>query len=105
MPCGDTFLALVKSRLVLALGEKGEVRYKEYGLSADHAAGLRVARGAPSLTIELPAGHPGATVSVIAPGDWVLENPAADVRMTAEVKGHLVLTLPKDVAKVVLKRR
>jgi hypothetical protein len=34
-----------------------------------------------------------------------LENPAADVRITAEVKGHLLLTLPKDVAKVVLKRR
>jgi len=44
MPCGDTFLALVKSGLALALGEKGDVRYNEYGLCCDHAAGLRVAR-------------------------------------------------------------
>ena len=99
-----------KSGLVLALGGKGEVRYKAYGLAADFAAGLRVADKA--LTIDLPEKviddeksmqpmipFPGGTVTLTAPGNWVLARPLPGVKLSKTAAGW-VLAVPTGVQTV-----
>jgi hypothetical protein len=92
-----------KTGLVLALGAKGEVRFRGYALSADGAAGLRV--GQRTLTVELSLGHAGTTLSVVAPGAWALEKSQKDVRLVTSPDGRTTLTVPKAVDRVVLAGR
>ncbi len=103
-----------KSGLVLALGERGEVRYKEYGLSADFAASMRV--GEKTLTVEVPekvidgdktmqpmVAFPGGTVTITAPGEWALEQGLPGVRIT-RAGARWVLEVPRGVKAVSLKQ-
>jgi len=85
-----------KTGLVLSLGAKGEVGYKQYRLAAAFPAALRVKER--ELTIELPAGiqppafevmkpFPGGTVTVTAPGKWALSKPLSGVKLTPSAGG------------------
>jgi hypothetical protein len=101
-----------KGGLVLALGGKGAVRYQQYGLSADFAASLRVAKE--QLTIELPEKvldadktlqpmipFPGGAVIVTAPGNWALKEPTPGVKLAKSAAG-CVLDVPAGVTAVTL---
>jgi hypothetical protein len=102
-----------ETALALSLGAKGEVRYKDFGLAAGFPAGLRV--GEKELTVELPAGlqppafelmrpFPGGTVTVTAPGEWMLgKKTAGEVKLTKAAAGW-VLDIPAGVRAVTLKR-
>ena len=83
---------------VLALGAKGEVRYQAHALAAGFAASLRI--GEQELTIELPervldgdktlspmVPFPGGTLTVTAPGRWLLANPLPGVKLTTSTTG------------------
>ncbi len=99
--------------LVLSLGAKGEVRYQEYGLTADFAASLRVA--GETLIVELPQKvidgdktlqpmipFPGETVTLTLPGEWRWQLPPGVKREKAEAGWRLVV--PAGVTKVTLLR-
>jgi hypothetical protein len=101
-----------KSGLVLALGAKGDVRYKEYELAADFAASLRVAKE--QLSVELPEKvidgdktlqpmipFPGGAVTVTAPGTWALAKPVNAVTLEKAATGWM-LTVPIGVHTVEL---
>jgi hypothetical protein len=96
--------------LVLSLSAKGEVRYQAFGLATDFPASLRVRKNA--LTIELPAGlqppafklmqpFPGGTVTVTAPGNWMLIKPRKGVKLKKTAAGWK-LTAPAGVRQVQL---
>jgi len=85
-----------KSGLVLTLGAKGDVGYKQYRLAADFPAALRIREQ--QLTVELPHGiqppafqlqqpFPGGTVKVNAPGKWALSQPLPGVELTQSAAG------------------
>jgi len=97
-----------KEGLVLSLGAKGEVGYKEYRLAADFPAALRVRKQ--KLTVELPAGiqppafelmkpFPGGTVTVSAPGTWTLSKLLPGVKLTPAATGF-ALEVPAGVKAV-----
>lgn len=101
-----------KSGLVLALGAKGEVRYKGIGLAADVPVNLRVREKA--LVVEFPATlqppafdmaqpFPGGTVTLTAPGNLVLATPPAGVTLAKGAAGW-TLTIPAGVRAVTLSR-
>jgi hypothetical protein len=90
-------------RLVLALGAPGEVSYKGYGVAGEQAANLRV--GDRTLTVELPADHSATTLTLTAPGGWALQAPATGVALTTAARGRYALTVPKEVARVMLTAR
>jgi len=98
--------------LVLSLGAKGDVRFKEHGLAADFPAALRVRER--ELTVELPHGiqppafqlmtpFPGGTVTVITPGKWALPKPLPGVDLTASATGF-VLKVPAGLKAVTVVR-
>jgi len=98
--------------LVLTLGAKGEVRYKEHGLAAAFPAALRVEEQ--ELKVELPQGiQPpafemmkpflGGTVTVSAPGNWTLPKPLPGVEFARSAAG-LVLKVPAGLNAVTLVR-
>jgi len=99
-----------ESGLVLSLAAEGRVRYKQYGIASDAAAGLRV--GKTGLTVDLPSGHKGATVSIVAPGSWERAAPADGVKLKQpadgvtlkSAPGGLQLTAPEGVGSVRLVR-
>jgi len=97
-----------KSGLVLMLGAKGDVGYKQYRLAADFPAALRIQEQ--QLTVELPQGiqpaafqllqpFPGGTVNVNAPGKWALSKPLPGVELTQSTAG-LVLEVPAGLRAV-----
>jgi len=101
-----------KDGLVLALGAKGEVGYRQYRLAADFPAALRVREG--ELTVELPQGlqppafrlmqpFPGGTVTVGAPGAWTLPKPLPGVKLTSSAAGF-VLEVPAGLQAVTVVR-
>jgi len=101
-----------KGGLVLTLGAKGEVRYKEHALAAEFPAALRV--GEQELTVELPRGiqppafemmkpFPGGTVTVSAPGNWKLPKPLPGVELARSAAG-LVLKVPAELKTVTLSK-
>jgi len=101
-----------KSGLVLSLGAKGDVRYKQHGLAADFPAALRVRER--ELRIELPAGiqppafemmkpFPGGTLTVNAPGNWALSKPLSGVKLTQSATGF-VLKVPAGLKAVTVVR-
>ena len=57
--------------MVLSLGAKGRVTYQDYSIAGDAAAALRI--GQDTLVLEFPPNHPGVTVGIQAPGQWVEE--------------------------------
>jgi hypothetical protein len=96
--------------LVLSLGAKGEVRYKDWGLSAAFPVSLRVREK--TLTVELPATvqppafalvqpFPGGAVTISAPGIWALAKPLPGVKVTPSAAG-LVLVVPAGLRTVAL---
>jgi len=98
--------------LVLTLGARGEVGYKDYRLIADFPAALRV--GEKQLTVELPAGlqppafemmkpFPGGKLTVTAPGTWTLSRPPAGVKLTPSAAGF-VLEVPAGTKAVTVVR-
>ena len=99
-----------ESGLVLTLGAKGDVRYKQYRLAADFPAALRIREQ--QLTVELPEGiqppafrlsqpWPGGTVKVNAPGDWALSKPLPGLRLTQSAAGF-ALEVPAGLKAVTL---
>lgn len=85
-----------KSGLVLTLGAKGDVGYKQYRLAADFPSALRIQQQ--QMTVELPHGtqppafqlqqpFPGGTVKVNAPGKWALSQPLPGVELTQSAAG------------------
>ncbi len=85
-----------KSGLVLALGAKGSVGYKQYRLTADFPSALRIQQQ--QLTVELPQviqppafqlsqPFPGGSLSVNAPGKWALSKPLPKVELTQSAAG------------------
>jgi hypothetical protein len=97
-----------KSGLVLTLGAKGDVRYKEYRLAADFPAALRIRKQ--QLTVELPRDiqppafrlsqpFSGGTVIVDAPGRWALSKPLPSVELTQSATGF-VLKVPAGLEAV-----
>jgi len=99
-----------RTGLVLSLGAKGKVSYKQHGLAADFPAALRV--GKTQLRIELPAGiqppafemmkpFPGGTLEVSAPGKWTLAKPLPGVILTRSAEGF-VLEVPAGLEAVTL---
>ncbi|MHB9024393.1 MAG: hypothetical protein ACYC7E_09490 [Armatimonadota bacterium] len=98
------------SGLVLALGAKGDVRYKGFGLTTDFAASLRT--GNKTLAVEFPEKvidgdktmqpmipFPGGTVTVTAPGEWAQAKPVKGVKLTKAAAGW-TLTVPAGVRAV-----
>ncbi|MBL7039513.1 MAG: hypothetical protein ISR77_12840 [Pirellulaceae bacterium] len=88
-----------ESGLVLTLGAKGDVGYKQYRLAADFPVGLRIQEQ--QSTIELPQGiqppafelsqpFPGGKVSVNAPGKWALPKPLPGVKLTQSAAGFVL---------------
>jgi hypothetical protein len=101
-----------KDGLVLTLGARGEVRCREYGVTAEFPVSLRV--GARELTLEFPAGiqppafqlmqpFPGGTVTLTVPGDWMLAKPLPGVKLTRTQAG-LVLEVPAGTRTIPLVR-
>jgi hypothetical protein len=97
-----------KNGLVLALGAKGEVGYRQYRLAADFPAALRFREG--ELTVELPQGiqppafqlmqpFPGGTITVGAPGVWALSKPLPGIKVTPSAAGF-VLKVPAGLNAV-----
>ncbi|MHB9134493.1 MAG: hypothetical protein ACYDBB_25760 [Armatimonadota bacterium] len=86
--------------LVLLLSAAGEVREKEYGLSAQQSASLRVKTD--SLTVNLPADHAHGQVTVQAPAGWVLDKSTAGVKLTVTKRTQYQLSVPAGVATVTL---
>lgn len=97
-----------QSGLVLTLGAKGHVGYKQYRLAADFPAALRIEPR--QLTIELPLviqppafelsqPFPGGKVTVNAPGSWVLSKPLPGVKLTRSAAGF-VLEVPPGLKAV-----
>ncbi|MHB9024394.1 MAG: hypothetical protein ACYC7E_09495 [Armatimonadota bacterium] len=100
--------------LVLSLGAKGEVGYRQYGLTADFAVGLRIE--GKILTIELPEKiidgdktlqpmipFPGGMVTVTVPGTWAPAQPVKGVIHTKTATGF-VLQVPAGLTTVALVR-
>ncbi|OPZ87937.1 MAG: hypothetical protein BWY76_00220 [bacterium ADurb.Bin429] len=87
-----------KSGLVLCLGAKGEVRYREYGLAASGPASLRV-KDAASLEVTLPAGERAHALTITAPGQWELGLPMKGVTFSKNT-----LIAPPGVTAVSLKK-
>jgi len=90
-----------KDGLSLSLGAEGEVRYKEYGLTAKSPAGLRVSSAA--LTLQMPPGQAAGTVLVMAPLQWTLQSNAPGLSMTHKARIY-ILAVPAGLATVVLKK-
>jgi hypothetical protein len=99
-----------KGGLVLCLGAKGEVGYKDYRLAADFPVALRVREK--ELVVELPAGlqppafglmqpFPGGTVTVTAPGAWVLARPQPGAALTTSASGF-VLAVPPGLKELAI---
>jgi hypothetical protein len=99
-----------KGGLVLSLGAKGTVQYREISLAADFPCSLGAK--AKALTIELPATlqppaftmaspFPGGTVTVNAPGTWRLAKPLPGVKFVKTEKGWS-LTVPPGIHTVEL---
>jgi len=83
--------------LVLSLGAKGRVQYKRYGMAGDKAVELRVQDK--GLTVALPRDHMGTTVTVRAPGRWVLAEPTQHVTL-ARVPDGFTSAVPTGVSEV-----
>lgn len=101
--------------LLLSLGAAGEVRYRDYGLASKFAASLRIAENV--LTVELPEKivdgentlrpmipFPGGALTVIAPGDWAIEQPAAAVTLTRNAAGFVLDLSPGSSAVTIVKK-
>ena len=86
--------------LVLSLGAAGEVRYREYGLSAEKPAAVRTQKD--SLTVSVPTGHAGTTMTLTAPGDWTLKHPPTGATMSRKGADRYVLALPAGTVSVKL---
>ncbi|MHB9133014.1 MAG: hypothetical protein ACYDBB_18255 [Armatimonadota bacterium] len=91
-----------KSGLVLSLGAKGEVYYKEYGLSGE-AASLRIKTD--RLIVEVPADHALVSLAIKAPDNWKLDKPAKGVTLAVEALGAFILDIPQGVTQVELIKR
>ncbi|MBM4041084.1 MAG: hypothetical protein FJ290_21500 [Planctomycetes bacterium] len=89
-----------RKSLVLSLGAKGEVRYKDYGLAADAGASLRIEAGA--AVVEAAAGR---TIRLRAPGEWKVAEPRPGVALTREKDQGFALAFPAGVATVRLVKR
>lgn len=87
-----------KSGLVLSLGAKGEVRYRQYALVGEQAASLSVT--GESLIIELPAKHPGATLTMAAPSAWKVADAQKGVRLLRKGATEYTLVIPTSVTLV-----
>jgi len=99
-----------KNGLVLSLGAKGEVRYQAFGLNADFPVSLRIREK--ELVVELPAGlqppafgvmqpFPGGTLTLNAPGNWVLAKPLPGVKLTKSTAGFM-LSVPAGLKTITL---
>jgi hypothetical protein len=89
-----------KSGVVLSLGAKGAVRYRDFGLTADHAASLRV--GGDELLVEAPAGRRGGPLLLTAPGAWKLAQPPAGLSLAPQADARWALTIPAELPCVKL---
>ena len=89
--------------LVLSLGAAGEVRYREYGLSSKSPAAVRIQKEA--LTVSVPTGHAGTTVTLSAPGQWTLKHPPAGATVSRKGASRHVLALPVGTVSVKLTKR
>ncbi len=100
------------SGLVLSLGAKGDIRYKDLGLTADVPVSLRMREK--ELMLELPAGiqppafgvqqpFPGGTLQVTAPGDWKLAKSVKGVRFKKTATGF-ALKVPAGCTEVAVIR-
>lgn len=87
-----------KSGLVLCLGANGAIRYKEYGLTADGAAGLRVT-DAKTLVVTLPVSEAARNLTITAPGTWDMDLPVKGVGFNQQT-----LTVAPGVKSVTLIR-
>jgi len=92
-----------KNGLVLNLAAGGEIHYGQYALTCKTAAGVRIKGDV--LTVELPAGHKGTTVTVKAPGTWGIAEPAEGAAFTEGSDGSFSIKAPGSVASVRMKRR
>ncbi|MCL4207386.1 MAG: hypothetical protein KJ000_33300 [Pirellulaceae bacterium] len=88
-----------RSGLVLALGAAGEIRYRNWTLTAEQAASLRVAPD--RLIVDRSADQEPGRLTIAAPGDWRLAEPAHGALLTRR-DNHLELELPSGVARVEL---
>ena len=57
--------------MVLSLGAKGKVRYKDYALACDQGVSLCVLPD--GLRVHLPDNHAGALAEIDAPGAWTID--------------------------------
>ncbi len=86
-----------KTRLVL--GNSGDLRWKEYGITAKFAATLQIS--ADELLVSLPAVSEGGTLTITAPAGWKLKSPPEGVKLESK-DGALLLTIPKGTANITL---
>jgi hypothetical protein len=81
----------------LSIASAGEVRWKDFGLSAPVAVALRVSND--TLTVS-----GSGEITLTAPGGWTLQQPAAGVKLDRR-DGTYRLTIPGALASVVLVKK
>jgi hypothetical protein len=89
-----------KSGLVLSLAAKGEVRYRDFTLTADHAASLRL--GKDELLVETPSGPRGGPLLLTAPGAWKLSQTHPGLSLASQPDARWAVTIPAHLSSVKL---
>ena len=87
--------------LGLSLGARGHIRYKQYGITAEQPAGLRV-HGPRSLTVEFPVRHEGARATITAAGSWRLAQPTEGVTLEPDGKDGVTVSAASGTRTVPL---
>jgi hypothetical protein len=85
--------------LILSLSAPGEVRYKEYGVSGEGGASLRVDKDA--MLVSVMASTQAQEIKVTAPGNWS----ATGAKIKEAKDGALVLTFPAGTTSARLAKR
>lgn len=88
--------------LILVLSAPGAVRYKDYALSGELPAALRVEAG--QLTITCSEPWAGGEVAIVAPGGWELgQTPGAE--LVPQEGGRMTLRMPAGIKRVELRKK